>query len=264
MTAALRSAPLAITATKRKRSVSARFFVLGLWCFIAGSCPLPVSSFASLPMQYDGYKAHTKSARDTLLPTTPGLLPSTRPDAVSRKASQVVDTDSRISVSSGRGGPSVRSRVKEFILSQRRKLKNRTQPAVVEVEDMDIFRYLLGQERNSYTAVMFHAPFCKACKASLPLFERVAQRYKNHQNKRISESPLHQGAEEEQVPQRIKFLSVTITKANAQFLQDVFGVTKFPLAQIYHPQDGLVDERPILRKLFPRFEQQIQSFVGSS
>jgi thiol-disulfide isomerase/thioredoxin len=129
---------------------------------------------------------------------------------------------------------------------------------------MDVFRYLLGQERNAFTVVMFHAPFCKACKASLPMFERLASRYNQHQNNRINHEPQPIGEDEDQRPQRIKFLSVTVTKANSQFLQDAFGVTKFPLAQIYHSQRGLVDERPLLRKLFPGFEKQVQAFVSSS
>lgn len=62
----------------------------------------------------------------------------------------------------------------------------------------------------------------------------------------------------------MRFLSVPVTQENAEQLQDRFGVTKFPLAHIYDPTEGLVDERPILRKLFSGFEERLASVVVSS
>lgn len=228
-----------------------------------------------LSMGHDRHNMqNTRSSVDSQSPLTSEMLTSTRrrPDGVSLKAAVVVDSSDSINPRSSHrgGGPSIRSRVTNFIVSQRRKFKNRRRSAVMEVEDMDVFRYLLGQDRNAFTVVMFHAPFCKACKASLPLFEQLASRYNQLKINRIdrkSEQPENDGDDDDDqrpASRRIKFLSVTVTKANSQFLQDTFGVTRFPLAQIYHSQRGLVDERPILRKLFPGFEKQVRSFVGSS
>jgi thiol-disulfide isomerase/thioredoxin len=256
--------------TVRRRK---RFFLVAstiVSCLVSGSTDV-VNGFATFSMQYDRHNTQhqcsTKSSTvvNTLAPllTSEILTSSTRrPDVVSLKAAVVVDTGTA-------GGSSIRSRVKDLILSQRRKFKNRRRPAVVEVDDMDVFTYMLDQDnRDAFTVVMFHAPFCKACQASLPLFEQLASRYNLHKN--ISSRTDHnsrrpQGVKDDNgsPSQRIKFLSVTVTKANSQFLQDSFGVSQFPLAQIYHSQRGLVDERPVLRKLFPVFEQQVQAFVGS-
>jgi thiol-disulfide isomerase/thioredoxin len=135
---------------------------------------------------------------------------------------------------------SVRSRVKDFLT--RRRQQRARDFELVEVDDVDILRYLLGKERGSYTALMFHAKFCTACKASLPLFQKLARKF----GKRNAP---------------VKFLSVAVTKENSQMLEDAFGIKKYPMAQIYHPDHGLVDERPILKKAFKHFEEKLRSIA---
>jgi thiol-disulfide isomerase/thioredoxin len=245
---------------KRKRHVPSFGVLLG-FCFLLSSFLPRATGFATSSTHFVRRNAHAVSTVDSRPVSTFGIPYSSLSPAVAQMAGVVLDAESIMSRTSSGGGPSIRSRVKDFILTQRRKLKNRMQPAVVEIEDIDVFRYLLNHERNSYTAVMFHAPFCKACKASLPLYQRLARQYKRHKTTRTKEASIQQRDLQLRYPQGIKFLSVAVTKDNSQFLEDVFGVTKFPLAQIYHPQDGLVDERPVLRKLFPGFETKLQSFV---
>merc|ERR1712071_312842 len=137
---------------------------------------------------------------------------------------------------------------------------------VQEVKDVDSIYSALGegQKEAVYTAVIFHAPYCRACKASMPLFEELARQY-NKRNKKYTRQQKKQ--QPSWLPRKqpvVKFLSVPVTQHNSKDLQNEFAVTRFPLAHIYDPVDGLVDERPILRKLFSSFEERLESVVVAS
>jgi len=140
-----------------------------------------------------------------------------------------------------------------------RSKKRKSSGVVEEVKDIDAIKSLLGETRKQavYTAVIFHAPYCRACKASLPLFEELAKQY-NKKNKLYDDNKSTQHKQPV-----VKFLSVPVTQDNSKDLQDQFKVTRFPLAHIYDPFDGLVDERPVLRKLFSGFEERLESVVGA-
>jgi thiol-disulfide isomerase/thioredoxin len=156
--------------------------------------------------------------------------------------------------------PSLRSRVKDFILSYREKRK----PVVMEVDDVDILRYMLVRKtttKDEYTALIFHAPFCKACQASMPLFQRLARKYTRRQEKERQRKLKGKYAEDHGAP--VRFLSVAVTQSNSKLLEETFGITKYPMARIYHPQKGLIDERPALKKLFRNFEETLQSIVSN-
>ena len=156
----------------------------------------------------------------------------------------------------------IRNRVNSFLRSKKDKRKSKV---VEEVRDVDSFASLLGQE--GYTAVIFHAPYCRACKASMPLFEELARQYNKRQtnqtyNKLTKKyTKQFQNQQKHKQPVTVKFLSVPVTQDNSKDLQERFAVTKFPLAHIYDPFGGLVDERPVLRKLFPKFEERLESVV---
>lgn len=113
----------------------------------------------------------------------------------------------------------------------------RRKPNVEVVEDVNEFLSIVDNERQHFIAVMFHAPFCKACKAAAPHFFKMAKKYSN-----------------------VKFVSVPLTESNANNLKGL-GISKFPFAHIYDPEKGLVDELPVLRKLVPQFEEKLRSYV---
>jgi len=155
----------------------------------------------------------------------------------------------------------IRDRVNSFLRSKKNKNKSKV---VEEVRDVDSFASLLGQE--GYTAVIFHAPYCRACKASMPLFEELARQYNKRQNNQTynklnKKYTNRHNQSQKKHPVNVKFLSVPVTQDNSKDLQERFAVTKFPLAHIYDPFGGLVDERPVLRKLFPKFEERLESVV---
>ena len=196
----------------------------------------------SLNMQPDSGSDHNSQSR-----ATNGARSS---ELIARKAALVDSSLER--------NPGIKDRVNSFLQSKKRESK-----VVQEVKDIDSIHSVLGegQKEAVYTAVIFHAPYCRACKASMPLFEELARQY-NKKNRKYTKRQKKQSWDSMPAKQPVvKFLSVPVTKDNSKELQDQFSVTKFPLAHIYDPVDGLVDERPVLRKLFSGFEKRLESVV---
>jgi len=132
---------------------------------------------------------------------------------------------------------SLRSRVGLAVGQFKRRIRRR-RPKVEVIEDVSDFDSILKSTKEQFVAVFFHSPVCKACQAAAPHYYKLSQKYNN-----------------------VKFLSVPLTPGNKETLQQDMGVKKFPFGHIYHSQDGLLDELPILRKLIPDFEQRLQSHV---
>ena len=128
---------------------------------------------------------------------------------------------------------SLGSRVKALVMD-----KLRRRPLVQVVQSIEEFKSIVGDEKENFVAVMFHAEWCKACKAVAPRFYKLAKKYPT-----------------------VKFVDVPVTEATSSLLKGL-GVEKFPFGHIYHPSQGLVDERPILRRLIPDFEEKLRSFLN--
>jgi len=224
--------------------------------------PAAADSATPLHVQIEGYRFASLERRNT---------------STARQAALV---DSESTSSRGR----IRSKVQSFLRSKKKFQSNQV---VQEVTDIDAIKCLLGeaQAAAAYTAVIFHAPYCKACKASMPLFENLAKQYNKKakqtqrklqkqqrrpeawQTSNVNQLSSMNGSSQQfivsspQHPPSVRFVSVPVTQDNASLLQDRFGVNKFPLAHIYDPIEGLVDERPVLRKLFSGFEERLASVV---
>lgn len=271
------------TMTGRKRKRASMLIICGAFLALNQNCGVEVMAFGvpnsgmagltipagadsatSLHVQIKGYRDEGLERRNT---------------STARQAALV---DSESSRSRGR----IRSRVQSFLRSKKNFQSNQV---VQEVTDIDAIKCLLGEAQSAaaYTAVIFHAPYCKACKASMPLFENLAKQYskkakQTQQKLRIQQRrpeswqtsnvnqaiPMNGSSSSQQLilptsqqPPSVRFVSVPVTQDNASQLQDRFGVTKFPLAHIYDPIEGLVDERPVLRKLFSGFEERLASVV---
>jgi thiol-disulfide isomerase/thioredoxin len=105
------------------------------------------------------------------------------------------------------------------------------------VEDLEEFKQIISDEQQAAVAVMFYSPVCKACKTSKPLFNKLAKKYTD-----------------------VKFISVPMTKA--QVWESINVPTKYPFGHIYDQNGALVNEVGLLRKLIPKFEESLQSFVA--
>jgi thiol-disulfide isomerase/thioredoxin len=132
-------------------------------------------------------------------------------------------------------GPSLGDRMKDMLGN----LNLKRRPVEI-VHTLEEFKEVVGNEQQCFVAVMFHAKWCRSCKATLPHFYKMAKKYP-----------------------KIKFVDVPVNESNAQMLREL-GVEKFPLGHIYDPSSGLVEEQSILRQLIPKFEAKLLSRVNKA
>ena len=156
------------------------------------------------------------------------------PDASSVRPSSSTSTFATSLPLDANRQPSIPSRVKNMVIGGLKSRLSRRRKVQV-VEDINEFNELIRDEQQDHIAVMFHAPFCKACQAALPHFQRLARKYSD-----------------------VKFISVPLTESNSKFLK-ALGIPKFPFGHLYDPEKGLVEELPMLRKLVPKFEERLVS-----
>ena len=257
---------------RRRRMPSILFSVFV--AALGGTRSASVAAFGTTASSKAAAAAAVRGANNAVLPTSPGgrssiidthasssnsmtnVLKTSNPkpsfsssssDIISRKAA-LVDSTPDGATTTQTATKRIRTRIRKILSVPSSKRKT----AVEEVTDIDAMLHVLrqGRDRGEYTAVMFHAPFCRACKASLPLFEKLARR-RRYSNKKKGSS-------------RVKFFSVAVTQENSERIKEVFSVTKFPVAHIYDPNRGRVDELPVLRKLFPNFERRLESVLLAS
>uniref|UniRef100_A0A6T6HRF0 Thioredoxin domain-containing protein n=1 Tax=Craspedostauros australis TaxID=1486917 RepID=A0A6T6HRF0_9STRA len=136
-------------------------------------------------------------------------------------------------------GPSIVSRVKraaERVYAHnpaRRFMERRNAIANYQVVTMVSELQDVVADSQSTVAVMYHASWCKSCQSVAPHFRKMSKKYPH-----------------------IKFIQVQVTKELMKS-RNVNGITKFPYAQIYTPNLGLVVEQPLLRKHLSGFEARL-------
>jgi thiol-disulfide isomerase/thioredoxin len=107
------------------------------------------------------------------------------------------------------------------------------------------------------TVVRFYAPWCRACQANQPLYQKLAAAYRNN-------SGSHNNHNDEPYQQKknpmVQFVQVPLTQETA-VLQQGLGIPSLPYGHIYHAEAGLVEERKIGKKTFATFEKVLQTYV---
>ena len=106
-------------------------------------------------------------------------------------------------------------------------------------------------DQDELVAVLFAAPWCRACKAVTPRFVQLANRYSGNKRRRKQQQLRSDGA---------KFVQVAVSQENMPFLK-ALGVEKFPMYHLYHPTKGLVSEGPFLRGVVDQFETTLKSHL---
>ena len=109
-------------------------------------------------------------------------------------------------------------------------------PTVEEISTIVEYQDIVAKETDHIVAVRFHAPWCRACKASQAAFRKLIREY------------IGQG-------KAVRFL-----EANADIGKGL-GVPSLPYGHIYHPAVGLVEELNINRSVFPRFRERLKQYV---
>ena len=112
---------------------------------------------------------------------------------------------------------------------------------VQEVVTLQDYKKVVADEPDKITAVRFHAPWCRACRAARSRFRKLARKYADDDD-------------------RIQFVEVPLTSDNA-VLHEGLGIPSLPYGHVYHPEAGLVEERRINKNLFADYESSLDSYV---
>eukprot|EP00591_Stephanopyxis_turris_P016529 CAMPEP_0195541432 /NCGR_PEP_ID=MMETSP0794_2-20130614/51085_1 /TAXON_ID=515487 /ORGANISM="Stephanopyxis turris, Strain CCMP 815" /LENGTH=136 /DNA_ID=CAMNT_0040675531 /DNA_START=438 /DNA_END=848 /DNA_ORIENTATION=+ len=105
------------------------------------------------------------------------------------------------------------------------------------VHTLGEFKAVVDESKHRIVVVRFYATWCKACSAVAPSFYKFAKKYEN----------------------AATFVDVPATYENASLHQGL-EIPSLPYGQIYW--DGvLVEEQRILRKLFPKFESLVNTYI---
>ncbi len=106
------------------------------------------------------------------------------------------------------------------------------------VDTLEDYKRIVVDERDHIVVVRFFAPWCKSCKAAMPLFKKMAWDH----------SPT------------VKFVEVPLTKETA-YIHEGLGVPSVPFGHIYHPDVGLVEEMKINKKVFRDFRESLENYL---
>lgn len=118
---------------------------------------------------------------------------------------------------------------------------NNKYTTVQMVDTLEDYKRVVVDEREHMVVVRFFAPWCKSCKAAMPLFKKMA--WDNSPN--------------------VKFVEVPLTKETA-YIHEGLGVPSVPFGHIYHPDVGLVEEMKINKKVFKEFRETLENYVRGS
>jgi thiol-disulfide isomerase/thioredoxin len=109
-----------------------------------------------------------------------------------------------------------------------------------DVTNLADYKKVVVDENQKMTVVRFYAPWCRACRANQPLFQKLAAAYRHDPN--------------------VQFVQVPLTQETA-VLQQGLGIPSLPYGHIYHHGAGLVEERKIGKTTFATFEKVLQTYV---
>lgn len=115
-------------------------------------------------------------------------------------------------------------------------------PPIQLVDTLQDYKKEVVDEPSSIVVVRFFAPWCKSCKASMPLFKKMVLEHSNS---------------------NVKFVQVPLTKDTA-YIHEGLGVPSIPFGHIYYPNVGLVEEKKINKKVFKDFRDSLDSYVVGS
>lgn len=122
------------------------------------------------------------------------------------------------------------------------KKRNSTYPKVHLVDNIHDYKNIVAEEKDQIVVVRFFASWCRSCKTTKPLFNKLVQSFSDSS---------------------VKFVEVPLNKETA-YLQEGLGVPSVPYAHIYHPEAGLVEEMKISKPHFSTFIESLRSYVVGS
>ena len=123
--------------------------------------------------------------------------------------------------------------------SQNESSTTTTYPTIQLVDTLEDYKRVVVDDKDNIVVVRFFAPWCKSCKASMPLFKKMVA---------------------EHASSSVKFVEVPLTKDTA-YIHEGLGVPSVPFGHVYYPNVGLVEEKKINKKVFKEFRDALDSYV---
>jgi thiol-disulfide isomerase/thioredoxin len=162
-------------------------------------------------------------------------MPAEQEDEKQKKRKANIDdqNDSRGDWTKTKGG---------FIPNILKRRKSKKHPTIQLVDNINDYKAAVVDEKEQIVVVRFFASWCRSCKATKPLFNKLVRNFSDS---------------------RVKFVEVPLTKETA-YLQEGLGVPSVPFAHIYHPDGGLVEEMKVSKPHFSKFSEKLNSYVVGS
>jgi thiol-disulfide isomerase/thioredoxin len=110
---------------------------------------------------------------------------------------------------------------------------------IQEVRTLKDYKRVVIDENHEgqLVVVWFHSPWCRSCKSVSKGFQALSREYQKD----------------------IKFVQVPVLSDNATLHQGL-GVKSVPFVHVYHPTEGLVEERKLTRKYLPGFHRLLKDY----
>ena len=131
-------------------------------------------------------------------------------------------------------------------------------PLVREIRTLEEYRQYVVQPPDTITVVRFYAPWCRACKAVQPKFQRLSRQYASASTAAAVVTSDNDNSNHRSRPS-VQFVEVPLT-AETAVLHTGLGVPSLPYGHIY--SNGLlVEERKMNKHVFAEFEAVLQTYV---
>lgn len=145
--------------------------------------------------------------------------------------------------------------LKKFKFKDKKKKTN-----VLRVESIKEYKEKVVNEKECITVVRFYSRNCRSCRASQPLFYKLASDFNIHHHSGDSHD-----SELEQCSQQpgfigVNFVEVPLTK-DTSILHEALAVPSLPWTHIYHPDAGLVEERRVSKKYIDEVRTCLRCYV---
>ena len=132
---------------------------------------------------------------------------------------------------------SKRSEAEEDTKPKKKKTGQRSN--ILHIETINDYKEEVVDEKEQITVVRFYSRYCRSCRASEPLFYKLASDFQE---------------------QGVKFVEVPLTK-DTNVLHEALGVPSLPWTHIYHPDAGLVEERKVSKKFIDEVRNSLRCYV---
>ncbi|CAJ1963727.1 unnamed protein product [Cylindrotheca closterium] len=120
----------------------------------------------------------------------------------------------------------------------------KTNEMITQVHSLQEYKTHVADVTDALVVVFFTAPWCRTCLRLKPKMKAMAAGLHSMQNVKVVQIPL-------------------LDKESAALFEGL-GVKSFPFVHLYHPEEGLVEELKLNRKLWNDFQKTLKEYLQGS